>query len=304
MTGNKNEPQAASPEPQAPSLEPRASGLLLPRNRVLSFSRMPLVMGIVNVTPDSFSDGGDHFDRAVAIESALRMEEEGATIIDVGGESTRPGADPVEEEEELFRVLPVIEGIRNRSDVAISVDTMKSAVAVAALRSGADIVNDVTALRHDEAMTDVIRDAMVPVILMHMRGEPRTMQSHVHYDDLIGEIKGELASWVGNAVARGVNRNSILIDPGIGFGKTFEHNIEILARSRELTAIAPMVMGASRKAFIGHLIARGKGASRAAGSLAAVAAAVMSGAAIVRVHDVRETVDFLRVFTPVVEGMS
>lgn len=258
-------------------------------------SELPLVMGILNVTPDSFSDGGVHFDRAAAIDGALRMEREGAAIIDIGGESTRPGAEAVSLLDELERVIPVIEGIRARSGVAISIDTRKARVAEAALDAGANVVNDVSALRHDPEMRPTIARRGVPAILMHMRGEPRTMQQNIHYDEVVGDVARELASWRDGAVAAGVDREQILIDPGIGFGKTFEHNLEILARCRELTAIAPVVIGASRKAFVGHLTGRASGPDRMAGSLAAVAYAAEGGAAIVRVHDVRETVDFLKV---------
>lgn len=270
--------------------------ITLPRGRHLSIGGRPLVMGIVNVTPDSFSDGGVHFDGRFAIESALRMVDEGAAIIDVGGESTRPGANPVTAEDELARVVPVIRGIRARSDVPISVDTMKAAVASRAIQEGADIINDVTALRHDEMMPRVAAEAGTAVILMHMRGEPRTMQQTIHYDDLFGEICSELEMWRDEAVEHGIPAEHILIDPGIGFGKTFDNNLELLAGIDRLARIAPVVVGASRKGFIGHLTGRQAGPDRMAGSLAAVAAAATGGAAIVRVHDVRETVDFLNVF--------
>ena len=281
-------------------MTPRAT-LRLPRGRSLVLGRRPLVMGIINVTPDSFSDGGVHFDHAKAIASALQMLRDGAAILDIGGESTRPGAEPVSAEAELERVLPVIEGIRRESDLPISIDTMKSAVARAALDAGADIINDVSALRFDREMPRVAAEAGVPVILMHMRGEPRTMQKEISYEDLMREIKSELASWKEAAIGQGVDAQQILVDPGIGFGKTFDHNVELLARSEELDEIAPVVIGASRKAFIGHLTGQPGGAARAAGSLAAVAAAALSHAAMVRVHDVRQTVDFLKVFEPVLE---
>jgi len=258
----------------------------------------PLVMGILNITPDSFSDGGLWVETALAIDAALRIEREGATIIDVGGESTRPGADPVPLDLELERVLPVIEGIRQRSGVAISIDTRNAPVAAAALAAGAIMVNDVTALRHDPAMAAVVRDRGADVILMHMRGEPKTMQDEIRFADLMGEIGAELTERKELAVREGIAEERILIDPGIGFGKTFEQNLEIVARSAELDSIAPVVIGASRKGFIGHLTGRGGGRPRMAGSLAAVAAAALAGAAIVRVHDVAETVDFLRVFNP------
>lgn len=250
-------------------------------------------MGIINVTPDSFSDGGVHFDRGVAIESALRMAEEGAAIVDIGGESTRPGAEPISVDEELARVIPVIEGIRAKSDVTISIDTRNAVTARAAFAAGADILNDVTALQHDPEMLDVAVEANAPVILMHMRGTPATMQSLAKYDDVIDDVLRELAAPVERARQAGLDQ--VFIDPGIGFAKTFEHNLEILARCDELARVAPFVIGASRKKFIGHLTGR-EGRERVHGSLAAVAAAAAGGASIVRVHDVRETVDFLKVF--------
>jgi dihydropteroate synthase len=260
-----------------------------------SFSLQPWIMGIVNVTPDSFSDRGVHFDRTAAIDGALRMEQDGAAIVDVGGESTRPGAEPVSLQAELDRVIPVIEGIRARSEVTISIDTRKARVAEAALEAGADIVNDVTALREDPDMRPLVARRGVPAILMHMRGEPRTMQQNIHYDDVVSDVARDLETWRDEAIAAGVKREQILVDPGIGFGKTFDHNLEILARCREFACIAPVVIGASRKAFVGHLTGRATGPERMAGSLAAVAFALEGGAAIVRVHDVRETVDFLNV---------
>jgi len=252
-------------------------------------------MAILNVTPDSFSDGGVHFDRAKAIESALRMEQDGASMIDVGGESTRPGSEAVSIEQELERVIPVIEGIRERSSVTISIDTRKARVAQAALDAGADIINDVSALRHDPELRSLAARRGVPVILMHMRGEPRTMQEDIHYDNVVDDVARELSEWRDDAMAAGIAEGQILIDPGIGFGKTFDHNLEILARCEEFTRIAPVVIGASRKAFIGHLTGQAAGPARMPGSLAAVAAAHRGGATIVRVHDVRETVDFLKV---------
>ncbi|HYC57957.1 MAG TPA: dihydropteroate synthase [Thermoanaerobaculia bacterium] len=252
-------------------------------------------MGILNVTPDSFSDGGVHFDIGKAIEAALRMREEGAAIIDIGGESTRPGASEVPSDEELQRVVPVIEGIRARSDVRLSIDTRKASVAAAALDAGANIINDVSALRHDPEMRPLAAQRGVPVILMHMRGEPRTMQENPQYDNVVRDVSRELETWRDEAVAAGVDASNVLIDPGIGFGKTFDHNLELLAHCHDFTRIAPVVVGASRKGFIGHLTGRRGGAVRMAGSLGAVAAAHRGGAAVVRVHDVGETVDFLKV---------
>ena len=253
-------------------------------------------MGILNVTPDSFSDGGAHFDQSTAVHAALQMEEDGATIIDIGGESTRPGAEPLAAQVEIDRILPVIGQIRRRSAVTISVDTRKAAVAEEALRAGADIVNDVSAMRYSASMPDVVARSGAPVILMHMRGEPATMQQFAAYDDVVTDVARELLSMIDAAVDAGVKREKILIDPGIGFAKTFDQNLQLLARAQELTPLAPLVIGASRKAFIGHLTGRNSGHERTFGSLAAVAAAQRAGAAIVRVHDVRATVDFLKVW--------
>jgi dihydropteroate synthase len=263
--------------------------------------RMPVVMGIVNVTPDSFSDGGLYFGTPAAVEAALRMEQQGAGIIDIGGESTRPGAEPVPAGEETERVLPVIEEIRKRSAVTISVDTRKAAVAEAALEAGANMVNDVSALRFDEEMSAVVARRHVPIILMHMRGEPQTMQKLTDYDDVVNDVGCELRERQVFAVDAGIDPSMVLIDPGIGFAKTFEQNLELLARCDELREIAPIVIGASRKAFIGHITGAASGSARTAGSLAAVAAAMRGRASIIRVHDVRETVDFMKVMSAIEE---
>lgn len=260
-------------------------------------------MGIVNVTPDSFSDGGLYFEPEVAADAVFRMEAAGAAIVDIGGESTRPGSDLVPAGEEMRRVIPIIQRVRDRSSIPISVDTRKAVVARAALEAGADIVNDVSAMSYDPEMAGVVRDFGAAVILMHMRGDPKTMQQQIRFDDLIGEVRAELSERKDAAIAAGIDPSRILVDPGIGFGKTFEHNLEILRSLESLRALGPVVVGASRKAFIGHLTGRNAGRPRMAGSLAAVAAAALHGAAIVRVHDVAETVDFLRVFAPVM-GMG
>jgi dihydropteroate synthase len=275
--------------------------IALPRDRRVEFSRVPLVMGILNVTPDSFSDGGVHFDQSKAVHAALQMEENGAAIIDIGGESTRPGSDAVTAEEEMARVVPVIEQIRRRSDVPISIDTTKATVAGKALDAGADLINDVSAMSRDSAMRPLAARSRVPVILMHMRGEPRTMQQLATYDDVVDDVARELHRSVEEAVHAGVDPEQILIDPGIGFAKNADHNLEILARCGELRSIAPVVIGASRKAFLGHLTGRAAGPDRMVGSLAAVAAAFHGGAAVVRVHDVADTVDFLRVLAAIAE---
>lgn len=263
--------------------------------------RTPAVMGILNITPDSFSDGGVHFDHAKALHAALQMEADGATIIDIGGESTRPGAEPLAAQVEIDRVMPVIEQIRQRSDITISIDTRKASVAEEAIRVGADIVNDVSGMRYSAGMPAVVARSGVPVILMHMRGEPATMQQFAVYDDVVADVARELTAMIDDAISGGVDREKIFIDPGIGFAKTFDQNLEVLARAGELTSLAPLVIGASRKAFIGHLTGRASGPERAVGSLAAVAAAQQAGAAIVRVHDVRETVDFLKVWMAIEE---
>jgi dihydropteroate synthase len=253
-------------------------------------------MGILNITPDSFSDGGVHFDQSKAVHAALQMEEDGAAIIDIGGESTRPGAEPLSAQVEIDRVVPVIEQIRRRSAIAISIDTRKAAVAEEAIAAGANIVNDVSAMRYSSGMPAVVAKAGVPVILMHMRGEPATMQQFTDYDDVVTDVARELTAMIDDAVAAGVPRENILIDPGIGFAKTFDQNLELLARANELTKLGPLVIGASRKAFIGHLTGRDAGPDRTLGSLAAVASGQRAGASIVRVHDVRATVDFLKVW--------
>jgi dihydropteroate synthase len=275
--------------------------ITLPGGRVLRFGSIPLVMGIINVTPDSFSDGGLHLDPSRAIDAALAMQRDGAAVIDVGGESTRPGSAGVPLEAELCRVIPVIEGIRRRSSMPISIDTTRPVVARAAVEAGADIINDVAGLRLDEEMAAVCRESGAAVILMHMRGEPRTMQETIAFADLVAEVGADLSSALARAVQSGIPREGIIIDPGIGFGKTFEQNLELLRHTAELATIAPLLVGASRKAFIGKLTGRPSGPSRMAGSLATVAAAAAGGAAMVRVHDVRETVDFLAVYERLLE---
>ena len=281
------------------SLITHHSSLRLPRARSLQLGRLPLVMAILNITPDSFSDGGVHFDQSKAVHSALQMEADGADVIDIGGESSRPGADAVSIDEEIARVVPVIEQIRRRSEVPISIDTTKAAVADASIAAGADIINDISAMRRDPEMSGVATRAGVPVILMHMRGDSRTMQELTAYDDVVTDVAAELREFARQARVAGVEQ--LFVDPGLGFAKTFDQNLEILARCRELTEIGPVLIGASRKAFIGHLTGRTSGPDRKIGSLAAVAAAVRGGAAMVRVHDVRETVDFIRVCGAIAE---
>jgi dihydropteroate synthase len=252
------------------------------------------VMGVVNVTPDSFSDGGLYFDATVAIAHGLELEAEGADILDIGGESTRPGAEPVDARAELDRVLPVIEGLREGGTAArISIDTSKAAVAAAALDAGAALVNDVTALRGDPAMAELVAARNVPCCLMHMLGEPRTMQVDPHYDDVVSDIKAFLEERMAFAIAAGIAEERILIDPGIGFGKTVEHNLELLARLDELVALGrPVVIGTSRKSFLGRVTGRSV-SERLAATVATNVLAYERGARVFRVHDVAPVRDAL-----------
>jgi dihydropteroate synthase len=257
-----------------------------------SFPR-PSVMGVVNVTPDSFSDGGAHLDAAAALARIDELASEGAALIDIGAESTRPGSEPVSLDEELCRLEPVLAGLSG--SVAVSVDTSKAEVARRALAAGAVMVNDVTALRGDQALAGVVADAGVYVCLMHMQGEPRTMQLEPRYDDVVSEVAAFLEERLAAAVAAGIPEGNVCLDPGIGFGKTLEHNLELLARIDELAAFGrPVVVGASRKRFLGRLLGD---AEALTGPVAAgVAVAVLAyerGASIFRVHDVREHVEAL-----------
>jgi len=254
------------------------------------------IMGVVNVTPDSFSDGGAFDDHLAAIAHARRLVSEGAAIVDVGGESTRPGADPVPAAEELARVLPVVEGIAGLGLPArISIDTMKSDVAAAAIDAGAGYVNDVTAFRHDPDLAALVADREVDCCLMHMLGEPRTMQDDPRYDDVVDDIKAFLEQRMKAAVEAGVREERIQLDPGIGFGKTLEHNLELLRRLDELTALGrPIVIGTSRKSFLGRLTGRDV-TERAHATAATSVIAFERGARVFRVHDVAATADALAV---------
>jgi dihydropteroate synthase len=254
------------------------------------------IMGVVNVTPDSFSDGGRYLDARAAIAHGLELELEGAAILDIGGESTRPGAEPVGEEEELRRVLPVIEGLVSAGCRAqISIDTSKAAVAGAALDAGASFVNDVTALRADPEIADVVARAGADCCLMHMLGDPRTMQDDPHYGDVVGEIEAFLRERMAFAVSRGIEQRRITLDPGIGFGKTVAHNLELLRRLDELAAIGqPLMIGTSRKSFLGRITGRGLG-DRVAATVATTVLAYERGARMFRVHDVAPVHDALAV---------
>jgi dihydropteroate synthase len=255
------------------------------------------VMGVVNVTPDSFSDGGEYLDPQAAVRHGLELERDGASILDIGGESTRPGALPVGAEEEMARVLPVIEGLREQGAQAqISIDTSKATVAAAAIDAGAGLVNDVTAFRGDPEMAGLVAARGVDCCLMHMLGEPRTMQLDPHYDDVVNDVKSFLAERVAVAAAHGVDPTRIMLDPGIGFGKTLEHNLELLRHLDELVALGPpIVIGTSRKSFLGKLTGREDPHDRLPGTITTNVLAYERGARVFRVHDVRPVVDALNV---------
>lgn len=263
----------------------------------------PFVMGIVNVTPDSFSDGGRFDDLPRAVEHGLKLVADGADLLDIGGESTRPGAQPVGEAEEIARTVPVIEALRRETDVPISIDTMKPSVARAAFAAGAIIWNDVNALRTPGAL-ETAAELGATVCLMHMKGEPRTMQDAPAYDDVVGEVERFLLDRADDAIAAGIPRNKIWLDPGIGFGKTLQHNLELL---RSIPGLAeagfPVWVGASRKRFIAAIDEGSQSDNRLGGSLAVALHAAASGAAIVRVHDVRETVQALKI-SAAIEGVE
>ncbi|MBU0984466.1 MAG: dihydropteroate synthase [candidate division Zixibacteria bacterium] len=268
----------------------------LAAGRQLELSR-PLVMGILNVTPDSFSDGGRYTGVEQAVNRALQMAEEGADIIDIGGESSRPGAEPVDAEVEMHRVVPVIEALRWKSDVCVSVDTYRAQTARAAIDAGADIVNDISALRLDTAMVELVAERKVPVVLMHMQGTPRNMQIDPVYEDCVREVGDFFVNRLEFCKRHGVDKTKVVLDPGIGFGKNLSHNLELLGHLDEFTQYGcPILVGASRKSFIGMLNPAGGSADqRLGGSLAAAVLAVLAGAGIVRVHDVAETVEALKV---------
>jgi dihydropteroate synthase len=253
-------------------------------------------MGIVNVTPDSFSDGGEFLEHDAAVKHGRRLAAEGAEILDVGGESTRPGAKPVSEEEELRRVVPVVEGLAAAGVARISIDTTKAAVARAALDAGASIVNDVSAFRFDPDMAALVADRGADCCLMHMLGEPRTMQDDPRYGDVVSEVKAHLEERLALAVSEGVGEERVWLDPGIGFGKTVEHNLELLRRLDEIVAIGrPVVVGTSRKSFLGKL-ARNRGEGRRIPeTIATNVLALERGATVFRVHDVAQNADALMV---------
>lgn len=270
----------------------------------LEFNKKPLIMGILNVTPDSFSDGGRFFSLNDAVKHAIQMEKDGADIIDIGGESTRPGAKPISLKEEMKRVIPVLEKLIDKIKIPISIDTYKSEIAEKTLDIGADMINDITALRGDEKLANVVAEYDVPICIMHMKGTPQNMQVNPEYDDVVEEIKDFLKERAEYAVSTGIKKKNIIVDPGLGFGKRtgkgIEDNLEILNRLSEFKELGyPILVGASRKTFIGYFFGDGEllpVSKRLEGSLAAAIIAITNGANIVRVHDVKETrcvIDFV-----------
>ena len=277
-------------------------------SRTLLLGGRTLVMGVLNITPDSFSDGGAYLDSEAAVARALELERHGADLLDVGGESTRPGAIPIFAEQELRRILPVIEVLRGKLRIPMSVDTQKAEVAERAVAAGAEIVNDISALRMDPRLAEVARRARVPVILMHMRGTPRTMQRGPFARDVIRDVLAGLREALTRARRAGLAKSQILLDPGIGFGKKYEQNFEILARLPEFARLGcPLVVGTSRKAFLGKILA-GKGkpdmppGERLLGTAATVTASILGGAHIVRVHDVAEMAGVARIADKILDA--
>jgi len=282
----------------------RAYTINLKNEKTIELGERTLVVGVLNVTPDSFSDGGLSFDPARAIERALEMEAEGADIIEIGGESTRPGASRLSADEELSRVLPVLRAVSGTLQSPISIDTYKSEVAAAALAEGAIIVNDVSALRFDPAIADVVARERAALVLMHMRGEPATMQKMPSSSDIFAEIESDLQVAIQLARSRGLNRNQLVIDPGVGFGKTLEQNLAIINHLERFESFdLPLMIGTSRKSFIGKLTGRLE-RERLFGTAASVAAAIIRGAHIVRVHDVREMIEVTRVIDAIMSGRT
>jgi dihydropteroate synthase len=278
--------------------------ILRARQFELKFPRPALVMGIVNVTPDSFSDAGQFNDPAKAVAHGLELERQGADIIDIGGESTRPGAVPVPEAEELRRVMPVIEGLRGRLHVPISIDTMKPSVAKAALAAGAAIVNDVAANRQDETMWRTVAEAGAGYVCLHMRGTPETMQAQATYTDVVREVREFFFDRIRRLNDCGVNLDQIILDPGIGFGKQAEHNLQLLGALRTFVELdRPVLLGVSRKSFIGK-VTKAPVEARLPGALACACLAVAAGVQILRVHEVAETIQAIRMTEAILEQRS
>lgn len=270
----------------------------------LNLDSKTFIMGILNVTPDSFSDGGLHFRIDDAVEHGLRMANEGADIIDVGGESARPFSDPLPLEEELRRVIPVIKALSQEIDIPISIDTYKSEVARQALEAGAQMVNDISAMRFDPAIGSLVADAGVPIVLMHMKGTPKNMQINPTYKDLFGEVIGFLSKAMEQAIRIGIRRDLVIIDPGIGFGKSFDDNLKIINGLHRFSSLGqPILVGTSNKSFIGHVLDLPV-ESRETGTMATIAAAAMNGASIVRAHNVRAAKETVTIIDAIKSGSS
>jgi|TARA_B100000700_G_scaffold73614_1_gene82124 dihydropteroate synthase len=285
------------------SLKVKMTALKLPRGRILHLDS-PVVMGILNVTPDSFSDGGSYCQLDSAVKQAHTLLNQGAKIIDIGGESTRPGAPDVSLEDELERVIPLVKALRASSDCIISIDTSKSEVMRQAIIAGADIINDVRALQEPGAVEVLAQYPEVAICLMHMQGQPRTMQSNPHYDDLFADINEFFAERLAACEQAGIQQQRIILDPGFGFGKTLAHNYEILNKFDVFNQFKlPVLAGLSRKSMIGNLLNRDTH-ERLAGSLAGALIAAQNGAKIIRVHDVQETVDMLSVWQACTKGIT
>jgi len=265
-------------------------------SRTLILGERTLLMGVLNVTPDSFSDGGLYFDAGAAVARALEIESAGADILDIGGESTRPGAAGISAEEELARILPVLNKLRGQLAIPISIDTSKATVAEAAAEAGAEIINDVTALRADPRIAEVARRRKLPLILMHMRGTPRTMQQKPFARDVVRDVTDALKKAAATARRAGITKSQIILDPGFGFGKSYDQNFELLARLPELARLGyPLLVGTSRKSFLGRALGGASESDRIWGTTATVAASILQDAHIVRVHDVAEMAQVARV---------
>ena len=270
------------------------------RDRIIDFKSGALLMGILNVTPDSFSDGGRYADKDRAVARALQMIEEGADIIDIGAESSRPGSLPVDAETEMSRVLPVIEEVKSKRDTIISIDTQKSMVAEAALKAGAHIINDISALEADKSMPETARRYKAGVILMHKKGEPSDMQNNPRYEDVVAEVGKYLKERIDFLSGKGISPDVMAIDPGVGFGKTTEHNVKLIAHIEKLKEYGrPVVMGLSRKRFLGRITGRAVN-ERLASSLGALAYCLFHGASVLRVHDVKESRDVISVLKTII----
>ena len=271
-------------------------------DHVLNLDQRTYIMGVLNVTPDSFSDGGRYFNSEKAIEHGLAMAKDGADIIDVGGESTRPYSEKISINEELDRVIPVIQGLSRELNIPISIDTYKSEVARQALKAGASMINDISALSFDPHMLSIVSKAQVPVVLMHMKGTPRNMQENPIYEDLIPEILTLLRNAIDRAVKQGIRKDLIIVDPGIGFGKTFDHNLEIIRELNQFRVLErPILLGPSRKAFIGHILDK-EVHERDTGTMATIAAGIMNGADMIRVHNIKMAMETVKMIQAIKTG--